>query len=62
LNQPGGLGLKGNLIDNEGFPIDDVSLVLETRDARHKLACLQTDLKTIMKEIEAAMMKGDLWN
>lgn len=38
LNQDG-VGLHGNLVDDEGFPISDVEKILRTRDARHRIAC-----------------------
>eukprot|EP01097_Dermamoeba_algensis_P008961 TRINITY_DN6173_c0_g1_i1.p1 TRINITY_DN6173_c0_g1~~TRINITY_DN6173_c0_g1_i1.p1 ORF type:complete len:117 (+),score=25.24 TRINITY_DN6173_c0_g1_i1:110-460(+) len=57
LSAPGGLGLKGNLVDKEGFPLDNVGLVLETRSARHRLACIGTDQKETMKEIEEQLYR-----
>ena len=47
----GSPGLKSSLIDNEGFPRDDVDL-MEVRKLRNKHAILQTDHKNIMKLIE----------
>jgi len=57
LNQPGGAGLTGNLIDKDGFPIEDVNLVLSSREARHRIACLRTDHTNIMKQIEEGLQK-----
>ena len=42
LTAPGMPGLKGNLIDEEGFPRADLDLI-EIRKHRNRLACLQTD-------------------
>ena len=46
LTGPGMPGLVGGLVDKEGFPIEDVNLILSVREARHKLACkyLQSSL------------------
>lgn len=56
LNSPGPNGapppgLKGNLVDREGFPRADVD-VYNIRLKRNRLACLQTDHKELMKKIE----------
>eukprot|EP01118_Nematostelium_gracile_P019204 TRINITY_DN8816_c0_g1_i1.p1 TRINITY_DN8816_c0_g1~~TRINITY_DN8816_c0_g1_i1.p1 ORF type:complete len:212 (-),score=58.02 TRINITY_DN8816_c0_g1_i1:25-639(-) len=51
-----GIGLNGSLVDADGFPLDDVNRVLSVRDARNKIARLQNDHKTIMKEIEHKMI------
>jgi len=51
LNQKG-VGLNGNLVDKEGFPIGDVSTILYARECRNKLARLQTDYRLVMEEIE----------
>lgn len=51
----GGFGMKGSLVDKEGFPISDVSKILSVRDARNKIAVLQTDHLNLMKEIEQKM-------
>jgi 26S proteasome non-ATPase regulatory subunit 9 len=39
LQAPGRPGLKGGLVDKDGFPLEDVDLVIKTREARHRLAC-----------------------
>jgi hypothetical protein len=39
LQAPGRPGLKGGLVDKDGFPLEDVDLVIKTRDTRHRLAC-----------------------
>ena len=44
-------GLKNRLIDDEGFPRDDVD-IFEARKLRNRHACLQTDHKTLMKDLE----------
>jgi hypothetical protein len=33
-----GLGLKGGLVDKDGFPLADVNKVLAVREARNKIA------------------------
>ncbi len=50
-NMPGKPGIKGRLVDDEGFPRDDCD-ILEVRKQRHRFACLQTDYSALMKEIE----------
>ncbi|KAF0692565.1 Aste57867_16377 [Aphanomyces stellatus] len=51
---PSPIGLKGPLVDSEGFPRADID-VYNVRHKRHRFACLQTDLKWKMKEIEDVM-------
>ncbi|CAK4609276.1 hypothetical protein LEN26_014312 [Aphanomyces euteiches] len=51
---PNPIGLKGPLVDAEGFPRADID-VYNVRHKRHRFACLQTDLKWKMKEIEEVM-------
>jgi 26S proteasome non-ATPase regulatory subunit 9 len=46
-----GVGLKGNLIDKEGYPRDDVD-VMRVATLRNRHAVLNTDLSVLMKEIE----------
>ena len=50
-NMNGKPGLKNRLIDDEGFPRDDVD-IFEARKLRNRHACLQTDHKTLMKDLE----------
>eukprot|EP00628_Pelagophyceae_sp_CCMP2097_P038505 CAMPEP_0184256064 /NCGR_PEP_ID=MMETSP0977-20130417/8496_1 /TAXON_ID=483370 /ORGANISM="non described non described, Strain CCMP2097" /LENGTH=94 /DNA_ID=CAMNT_0026561645 /DNA_START=177 /DNA_END=458 /DNA_ORIENTATION=+ len=52
----GGLppGIKTSLLDSDGFPRADVDLY-RTRELRQRLACVQTDHKALMKEIEALL-------
>ena len=54
LKAPGMPGLRGNLVDAEGFPRSDID-VYEVRKARHDLACLQTDHQALMKKIEQGL-------
>eukprot|EP00924_Labyrinthula_sp_SR-Ha-C_P008511 snap_masked-scaffold_32-processed-gene-2.4-mRNA-1 protein AED:0.68 eAED:0.68 QI:0/-1/0/1/-1/1/1/0/211 len=49
-----GVGLKGNLIDKEGFPRNDVDL-FAVRTERQRFNILQTDHKNLMKEIEKTL-------
>ncbi|ETV90643.1 hypothetical protein H310_14601 [Aphanomyces invadans] len=51
---PNPIGLKGPLVDEEGFPRSDID-VYTVRHKRHRFACLQNDLKWKMKEIEDVM-------
>ena len=44
-------GVKGPLVDEEGFPRNDID-VHAVRMLRHKRALLQTDYSKLMKEIE----------
>lgn len=50
-NMHGNPGLKGNLVDSEGFPRADIDII-EVRKLRNRRACLQTDHSVLMKEIE----------
>ena len=47
-------GLKNALVDDQGFPRDDVD-IFETRKLRNRHACLQTDHKNLMKELETRL-------
>lgn len=49
------IGMNGSLLDEEGFPRADID-VYAVRQARHKIICLQNDLKSIMKEIEQGLI------
>ncbi|ETV72448.1 hypothetical protein H257_12571 [Aphanomyces astaci] len=51
---PNPIGLKGPLVDDEGFPRSDID-VYTVRHKRHRFACLQNDLKWKMQEIEDVM-------
>ena len=48
-------GMTGGLIDAEGYPLDDVMRIINIREARHRYACLQTDHKQLLKDIEQAL-------
>ena len=54
LNQPGMPGMKGNLVDAEGFPRADIDLT-QVQSMRGRVACLNTDLSAKMKEIESML-------
>ena len=54
LETPPMPGVKGPLVDSEGFPRGDIDLI-EVRKMRHRLACLQTDHCNLMKQIENEM-------
>lgn len=45
------VGMSEPLVDNEGFPRSDID-VYQVRHARHKICCLQNDLRKIFKQIE----------
>ena len=49
-------GVKGRLVDDEGFPRADLDLI-EIRKHRNRLACLQTDHQALMKQIEDNLFK-----
>jgi 26S proteasome regulatory subunit N4 len=56
LNSPGqdgkpAVGLKGNLVDREGFPRNDIDIMRITT-SRNRHAILNTDLAELMKQIE----------
>ncbi|VDD76987.1 unnamed protein product [Mesocestoides corti] len=46
------VGMRGPLIDSEGFPRSDIDLVA-VRTARNRIACINTDYAELMKELEA---------
>ncbi|XP_062399613.1 26S proteasome non-ATPase regulatory subunit 9 isoform X1 [Sardina pilchardus] len=54
LEDQGGVGMEGPLVDVEGFPRADLDLY-QIRTARHSISCLQNDHKALMLEIEAAL-------
>lgn len=49
-------GIKDALVDAEGFPRSDVD-IFRVREQRNRLACINTDHKALMKEIEAEMFR-----
>jgi 26S proteasome non-ATPase regulatory subunit 9 len=48
------VGLKGNLVDKEGYPRNDIDIMRITT-LRNRHAILNTDLGAIMKEIEKGL-------
>ncbi|CAM9719557.1 unnamed protein product [Chrysoparadoxa australica] len=48
------VGVRGSLVDNEGFPLPGHDL-FAIRQQRHQLARIQTDHKEIMQKIEKAL-------
>uniref|UniRef100_A0A6B2LI14 Nas2 N-terminal domain-containing protein n=1 Tax=Arcella intermedia TaxID=1963864 RepID=A0A6B2LI14_9EUKA len=57
LNAPGNPGLKGGLVDEEGFPIADVEKIISVREARGSLARKKNDHTQLMKDIEDNLYK-----
>jgi 26S proteasome regulatory subunit N4 len=55
LNAPGRPGVRGSLVDREGFPMFDMDALLPIREARRKHAETTTDLARIMHEIQQAL-------
>ncbi|EKX38263.1 hypothetical protein GUITHDRAFT_144371 [Guillardia theta CCMP2712] len=55
-NMPGKPGLNGRLVDKEGFPRADVD-VHTARIHRNRIACLQTDHKSIMQQVEKGLFE-----
>eukprot|EP01056_Protomagalhaensia_sp_Gyna25_P004728 Protomagalhaensia_sp_Gyna_25__4727@NODE_462_length_3372_cov_173_184218_g357_i0_p3_GENE_NODE_462_length_3372_cov_173_184218_g357_i0NODE_462_length_3372_cov_173_184218_g357_i0_p3_ORF_typecomplete_len240_score25_56Nas2_N/PF18265_1/2_1e24GRASP55_65/PF04495_14/7_4e07PDZ_6/PF17820_1/0_00025PDZ_2/PF13180_6/1_1e03PDZ_2/PF13180_6/0_02_NODE_462_length_3372_cov_173_184218_g357_i012591978 len=51
LTGPGMPGLKGGLDDADGYPRADIDII-GIVNARHELACLNTDYSDLMKDIE----------
>ena len=47
-------GLKGALIDSEGFPRADIDIP-QVRTMRGRMACLNTDLSAVMKQLEKGL-------
>ena len=54
LTAEGMPGLSGPLVDKEGFPRDDIDIP-QVRTMRGRIACLQTDLSSLMKKIEQSL-------
>lgn len=50
----GNVGMTESLVDDFGFPRNDID-VYQVREARHHIICLQNDLKTLLKEIEQGL-------
>ena len=51
LEEEGNVGMKGNLIDAEGFPRNDID-IYKVRIARQQINCLQNDYKDLMVKLE----------
>lgn len=54
LESQNGVGMTGNLVDNEDYPRQDID-VYTVRVARNKIICLQNDHKALMKQIEEGL-------
>lgn len=54
LDADGMPGLKGPLVDEEGFPRADID-IYSVRQARNRIACLKNDHKAVMSELETAL-------
>lgn len=52
-----GAGVSDPLVDREGFPRADID-VYRVRELRQRLAVINTDHKDMMKQIEAAVLRG----
>lgn len=48
------VGMSDSLVDSNGFPRNDLD-VYQVREARHKIICLQNDLKEILAAIERGL-------
>jgi 26S proteasome non-ATPase regulatory subunit 9 len=51
LENQGGVGMNGRLVDDQGFPRADID-VYAVRRARNRIICLRNDHKAVMKLIE----------
>ena len=47
-------GIKGKLTDDEGFPRADID-IQQVMSMRGRIACLNTDVSAIMKQIEGLL-------
>ena len=54
LEAPGMPGMKGTLIDKDGFPRNDVDIP-QIRSMRGRISILQTDLSKVMAEMERGL-------
>lgn len=54
LEQEKGVGMNETLVDEEGFPRNDVD-VHKVRQARNRIICLRNDLKNLMSQIEQGL-------
>ncbi|XP_055630986.1 26S proteasome non-ATPase regulatory subunit 9 [Toxorhynchites rutilus septentrionalis] len=48
------VGMNDPLVDESGYPRNDID-VYQVRQARHKIICLQNDLKALMRQIEEGL-------
>lgn len=48
------VGMHESLVDAFGFPRNDID-VIQVREARNKIICMQNDLKTLMRQIESGL-------
>ena len=55
LESQGNVGMTEPLVDAEGFPRNDVDLVV-IRQSRQRVICLRNDHKALMKDIEAELV------
>ncbi|KAL8441578.1 hypothetical protein Emed_007542 [Eimeria media] len=56
LTADGMPGLRGPLVDEEGFPRADID-VYAVREARHRLAYLQTDYRNVQRRLEELLFR-----
>lgn len=49
-----GVGMNDSLVDSEDFPKNSID-IYQVRNARHRIICLQTDHKNLMKRIENSL-------
>lgn len=49
------VGMNESLVDEFGFPRNDIDII-QVRQARNQIICLQNDLKALMKEIEVGLI------
>uniref|UniRef100_A0A915KRK2 Nas2 N-terminal domain-containing protein n=1 Tax=Romanomermis culicivorax TaxID=13658 RepID=A0A915KRK2_ROMCU len=54
--QPSGINMNDPLVDQEGFPRNDIDVAL-IRQTRHDIICLQNDLKALMNQLEKEMQE-----
>lgn len=57
LTSEGMPGLRGSLVDEEGFPRADID-VHAVREARHRLACLHTDYREAQRRLEQLLLRA----
>lgn len=49
-----GVGMTDSLVDEDDFPRNSID-IYQVRNARHRIICLQTDHKNLMKQIESGL-------